>query len=145
VGHGSGHLGQPSHARPHNGIQRGIRRHPAFAGYLLLRANRAPDAISALLAHTDGQPGWITAIMNGLSRAADHRGLAISIALAIACAGAASALSPGRCSAQRSSWQSSWRYCSGSPKRGQKQAADLVACSPITNRPSGNARVEIAT
>jgi hypothetical protein len=62
-----------------------------FAGYLLLPANRAPDAISALLAHTDGQPGWITAIMNGLSRAADHRGLAISIALAILCACVASA------------------------------------------------------
>jgi hypothetical protein len=63
----------------------------SFASYLLLPANRAPDAISALLAHTDDQPGWITAIMNGFSRAADHRGFAISIVLAILCAGVASA------------------------------------------------------
>ena len=63
----------------------------SFAYYLLLPANRAPDAISALPAHTDGQPGWITAIMNGFSRAADHRGVAISIVLAILCAGVASA------------------------------------------------------
>lgn len=63
----------------------------SFADYLLLPANRAPKAISALLAHTDGQPGWITATMNGLSRAADHRGFAISIVLAILCAGVASA------------------------------------------------------
>ena len=63
----------------------------SFAAYLLLPVNRAPDAISALLAHTNGQPGWITAIMNGLSRAADHRGLTISIVLAILCAGVAAA------------------------------------------------------
>jgi hypothetical protein len=63
----------------------------SFAYYLLLPANRAPDAISALLAHTDDQPGWITAIMNGFSRTADHRGLAISIVLAILCAAVASA------------------------------------------------------
>jgi hypothetical protein len=63
----------------------------SFAGYLLLPANRAPDAISAPLSHTDGQPGWTTAIMNNLSRAADHRGLPISIVLAILCVGAASA------------------------------------------------------
>jgi hypothetical protein len=63
----------------------------SFAGYLLLPANRGPDAISALLSHTGAQPRWITAIMNGLSRAADHRGLAISVVLAIACAGVASA------------------------------------------------------
>jgi hypothetical protein len=63
----------------------------SFAYYLLLPANRAPDAISALLAHTDGQPGWITAMMNGLSRAADHRSFAIAIVLAVLCAGVASA------------------------------------------------------
>jgi hypothetical protein len=63
----------------------------SFAGYLLLSANRAPDAISALLSHTDGQPGWITAIMNNVSRAADHHGLAISIVLAILCVGVAAA------------------------------------------------------
>jgi CHASE2 domain-containing sensor protein len=64
----------------------------SFAYYLLLPANRAPDAISARLAHTDDQPEWISAIMNGLSQAADHRGFAISIVLAILCAGVASAL-----------------------------------------------------
>jgi hypothetical protein len=58
----------------------------SFAVCLLLPVNRAPDAISTLLSHTDGQPAWITASMNGLSRAADHRGLAISIVLAVACA-----------------------------------------------------------
>jgi hypothetical protein len=63
----------------------------SFADYLLLPVNRAPDAISALLANTGGQPAWLTAIMSGLSRAADHRGLAISIVLAVACAGVASA------------------------------------------------------
>ena len=63
----------------------------SFAGYLLLPANRAPDAITALLSHANGQPGWVAAVMNDLSRAADHRGLAISIVLAIACAGVASA------------------------------------------------------
>ena len=64
----------------------------SFAYYLLLPANRAPDAISAQLANADGQPGWITAVMNGLSRAADHRGFAISLVLAILCAGVASAV-----------------------------------------------------
>jgi hypothetical protein len=63
----------------------------SFADYLLLPANRAPDAISGLLSNTDGQPGWIAAIMSGLSRAADHRGFAISIVLAVACALVASA------------------------------------------------------
>jgi hypothetical protein len=63
----------------------------SFAYYLLLPANRAPAAISALLARTDAQPGWVTAIMTGLSRAADHRGFAISMALAILCVGVASA------------------------------------------------------
>jgi hypothetical protein len=60
-----------------------------FAHYLLLPANRAPDAISQLLSNTDGQPGWIAAIMTGLARAADHRGAGISVALAIFCAGIA--------------------------------------------------------
>jgi hypothetical protein len=63
----------------------------SFAGYLLLPANRRPGSISALLSHTDAQPGWITTIMNGLSRAADDRGLAICIVLAIACAAVAAA------------------------------------------------------
>jgi hypothetical protein len=56
-----------------------------FAHYLLLPANRAPDAIAAVISRTDGQPGWLSAIMNGLSRATDHRGVEISAALAILC------------------------------------------------------------
>ncbi len=63
-----------------------------FAHYLLLPANRAPDAISQLFSHTDGQPGWITAVMTGLARATDHRGVEISVALAILCAGIALAV-----------------------------------------------------
>ena len=61
----------------------------SFVHYLLLPANRAPDAISHLLSRTDGQPGWIAAIMSGLGGAADHRGVEISVALAILCAGTA--------------------------------------------------------
>lgn len=63
-----------------------------FAHYLLLPANRAPDAIWKMLSNTDGQPGWITAVMTGLARAADHRGVEISVALAILCAGIAVAV-----------------------------------------------------
>ncbi|MGO8956716.1 MAG: hypothetical protein ACLQFR_05000 [Streptosporangiaceae bacterium] len=64
----------------------------SFAHYLLLPANRAPGAISELLSHTDGQPGWITTIMDSLSRAADHHGVEISVVLAILCAGIALAV-----------------------------------------------------
>ena len=64
----------------------------SFAHYLLLPANRAPGAMSQLLSHTDGQPGWITAIMDSLSRAADHRGVEISVVLAILCGGIALAV-----------------------------------------------------
>ena len=64
----------------------------SFAHYLLLPANRAPGAISELLSHTDGQPGWIAAIMDSLSRAADHRGVEISVVLAVLCAGIALAV-----------------------------------------------------
>jgi hypothetical protein len=60
-----------------------------FAHYLLLPANRAPEAIAQILSHTDGQPGWLSAIMAGLSRAAEHHGVEISVVLAIACVGIA--------------------------------------------------------
>lgn len=63
-----------------------------FAHYLLLPANRAPDGISQLFSHTDGQPGWITAVMTGMARATDDRGVEISVALAILCAGIALAV-----------------------------------------------------
>ncbi len=54
--------------------------------YLLLPANRAPEAISHLLADNGAEPGWLSAIMNGLSQAADHRGVKISVVLATLCA-----------------------------------------------------------
>jgi hypothetical protein len=64
----------------------------SFAHYLLLPANRAPEGISQVLSHTDGEPGWLAAIMSGLSRTADHRGVEISVVLAILCAGIALAI-----------------------------------------------------
>ena len=63
-----------------------------FAHYLLLPANRAPEAISKVLSHTGAEPGWLAAIMSGLSRAADHRGVEISVVLALLCAGIALAI-----------------------------------------------------
>jgi len=63
-----------------------------FAHYLLLPANRAPEAISQVLLQTDGQPGWLAAVMSGLSRAADHRGVEVSLVLALLCAGIALAI-----------------------------------------------------
>jgi hypothetical protein len=56
-----------------------------FAYFLLLPANRSPTAIAQIFSVTDGQPGWITAIMNGLSGLAGQRGLEISIVLALLC------------------------------------------------------------
>ena len=58
----------------------------SFSYYLLLPDNRAPDGIAGIFAVTDGQPGWLVWIMNGLSSLAGQRGLEISIVLAIACA-----------------------------------------------------------
>jgi hypothetical protein len=58
----------------------------SFSYYLLLPDNRAPGAISGIFSVTDGQPGWIVSIMNGLSSLAGQRGLEISIALAVLCA-----------------------------------------------------------
>ena len=39
----------------------------SFCYFLLLPANRSPEAISQIFSVTDGQPGWLTAIMNALS------------------------------------------------------------------------------
>jgi hypothetical protein len=63
-----------------------------FAHYLLLPVNRAPEAISRLLSDSDGEPGWLSAGMHGLSRIAAHRGDEISVVLAVLCAGIALAL-----------------------------------------------------
>jgi hypothetical protein len=67
----------------------------SFCCFLLLPQNRAPDAIAQIFAFTDGQPGWLTAIMNGLSGLAIRRGAEISLGLAVLCAfAAAGVLSP---------------------------------------------------
>jgi hypothetical protein len=64
----------------------------SFVHYLLLPVNRAPDAIAQLLSRNEDEPGWLAAIVTGLSRATDHRGVEVSVALAIVCAGIAVAL-----------------------------------------------------
>jgi hypothetical protein len=58
----------------------------SFSYYLLLPANRSPDALSGPFSVTDGQPGWITSIMNGLSSLTAQRGTEISVVLAVLCA-----------------------------------------------------------
>ena len=63
-----------------------------FAHNSLLPSNSAAEAISETLSHTDGEPGWLAAIMSGLSRAADHRGVDISVVLALLCVGIALAM-----------------------------------------------------
>jgi hypothetical protein len=57
----------------------------SFAYFLLLPDNRASDGISQILAFTVGQPGWLTSIMDDLSRLAGDRGVEISIVLAVLC------------------------------------------------------------
>jgi hypothetical protein len=61
----------------------------SFSYYLLLPGNRSPDAIAGLFSVTDGQPGWIVSLMNGLSSLAGQRGIVISVVLAVLCALAA--------------------------------------------------------
>lgn len=61
----------------------------SFSYFLLLPANRAPGTIAGLFAVTDGQPGWLVWIMNGMSGLAGQRDAEISIVLAAACALAA--------------------------------------------------------
>jgi hypothetical protein len=58
----------------------------SFAYFLLLPANRVPGTIAGMLAATDGQPGWLVWIMNGMSGLAGQRDLAVSVVLAAACA-----------------------------------------------------------
>jgi hypothetical protein len=58
----------------------------SFTYYLLLPANRSSEAIGQIFAVTDGQPGWITSIMNALSHLAGHRGTEISVVVAAGCA-----------------------------------------------------------
>jgi hypothetical protein len=58
----------------------------SFSYYLLLPDNRSPDAIAGLFSVTDGQPGWIVSIMNGVAGLAGQRGIEISVVLAVLCA-----------------------------------------------------------
>jgi hypothetical protein len=58
----------------------------SFCYYLLLPGNRAPGAIAQIFASTDGQPGWIVAVMNGLSGFASHYASEITAVLTVACA-----------------------------------------------------------
>jgi hypothetical protein len=60
-----------------------------FAHYLLLPANRAPDAITRIFSATDGQPRWVAATMTLFAHAAGHRGAQVSVVLAVVCAGVA--------------------------------------------------------
>jgi len=60
-----------------------------FSYFLLLPDNRSADAIAQAFSVTDGQPGWITALMDRAAALANGRGLEISIALAALCAFAA--------------------------------------------------------
>jgi hypothetical protein len=60
-----------------------------FAHYLLLPANRAPDAITRIFSAADGQPRWVAATMALFAHATGHRGTQVSVALAVVCAGVA--------------------------------------------------------
>jgi hypothetical protein len=58
-----------------------------FAWYLLLPANRTPNAVSqAFASMTAGQPGWLTAPARAAAALTAGHGLAVSLLLAAACA-----------------------------------------------------------
>jgi hypothetical protein len=63
-------------------------------GYLALQpANRAAGSVSALLTDMkDGEPGWVTAMDNGLAQALAGHGTAVAITLAILCTAAVIAI-----------------------------------------------------
>jgi hypothetical protein len=58
----------------------------SFCYYLLLPDNRAPGTIAGFFQSTDGQPGWIVAVMNGMATVAGQNDAIISVVLAVACA-----------------------------------------------------------
>jgi hypothetical protein len=57
----------------------------SFCYYLLLPDNRAPGTIAGFFQATDGQPGWIVAIMNGMATLAGRSDAIISVILVAAC------------------------------------------------------------
>jgi hypothetical protein len=61
----------------------------SFCYFLLLPDNRAAGAVSQVVSVTDGQPGWVTTVMNAVASVAGQHGLAISISLTVLCACAA--------------------------------------------------------
>ncbi len=61
----------------------------SFCYFLLLPDNRAADAVGQVVSVTDGQPGWVTTVMNAVASVAGQHGLAISIFLTILCGCAA--------------------------------------------------------
>ncbi|HEX3961659.1 MAG TPA: hypothetical protein VHZ03_34375 [Trebonia sp.] len=58
----------------------------SFCYYLLLPDNRAPGTIAGFFQTTDGQPGWIVAIMNGMATVVGQSDAIITVVLAVACA-----------------------------------------------------------
>jgi hypothetical protein len=59
----------------------------SFGYFALLPANRAPQAISGMIASMNsGEPGWLAAILRGAASLVAGQGLATSIAVAVACA-----------------------------------------------------------
>jgi hypothetical protein len=68
----------------------------SFCFFLLLPGNRAADAVSQVVSVTDGQPGWVTTVMNAVAGIAGQHGLAISIALTVLCAFAAAGVQSRR-------------------------------------------------
>ena len=57
----------------------------SLAWFALLPANRAPQALHAMVAGmTDGEPGWLAGLDRGAASLVAHQGLAASIVLAIA-------------------------------------------------------------
>jgi hypothetical protein len=58
----------------------------SFCYYLLLPDNRALGAIAQTFASTDGQPGWIVAVMNALSGFTNRYSSEMTVVLTLACA-----------------------------------------------------------
>ena len=68
-----------------------------FAWYLLLPANRAPNAVSGVFAASAaGQPGWVRAVENGLAGLTAGHGPAVSVLFAVACGAAGLGIFAGR-------------------------------------------------
>lgn len=61
----------------------------SFSYFLLLPANLSPDAVSGPFSVTDGQPGWLVSVMNGMSGLTAQRGDEILVVLAVLCAAVA--------------------------------------------------------